>query len=196
MATKEITSTRNIRQAWHQTIKNCRMSKDAPTATNPCMQSLFVSCEQQTTVRLMRLPVQADHDSDKFCTIRCTGTIGAPRYTRARLLSGWLSLGVGGLALATMPELFLLEIRCRGYCPLLTYRPRLTGLSRQTIPNNNSMSHVPSTQPSAMKNPHTNQTSIAFAVIKGTGSIVGFLLPDIANSSRGLPEAARYSISA
>jgi hypothetical protein len=34
-----------------------------------------------------------------------------------------------------------------------------------TIPNNRSMIHVPSAQPSAMKNPHTNQTSNALAEI-------------------------------
>jgi hypothetical protein len=39
------------------------------------------------------------------------------------------------------------------------------GRPRHTIPSNHSMIQVPSTQPSAIKNPHTNQTSIAFAVI-------------------------------
>jgi hypothetical protein len=40
--------------------------------------------------------------------------------------------------------------------------------SRHTIPNNRAMTHVPSAQPSAMKNPHTNQTNNALAEITGT----------------------------
>ena len=39
--------------------------------------------------------------------------------------------------------------------------------SRHTIPNNRAMIHVPSAQPMAMKNPHTNQTSNALAVTSG-----------------------------
>jgi hypothetical protein len=44
----------------------------------------------------------------------------------------------------------------------------LQGRSRHTIPINRAMTHVPSAQPSAMKNPHTNQTSNALAEIIGT----------------------------
>jgi hypothetical protein len=42
------------------------------------------------------------------------------------------------------------------------------GRSRHTIPNNRPMTQVPSAQPSAMKNPHTNQTNNALAEITGT----------------------------
>jgi hypothetical protein len=40
--------------------------------------------------------------------------------------------------------------------------------SRHTIPNNRATTHVPSAQPIAMKNPHTNQTNNALAEITGT----------------------------
>jgi hypothetical protein len=42
------------------------------------------------------------------------------------------------------------------------------GRSRHTIPVNRAITHVPSAQPSAMKNPHTNQTNNALAEITGT----------------------------
>jgi hypothetical protein len=45
------------------------------------------------------------------------------------------------------------------------YGDRLGGWPRHTMPSRYSMIHVPSTQPSAIKNPHTNHTSNAFAVI-------------------------------
>jgi hypothetical protein len=45
------------------------------------------------------------------------------------------------------------------------------GRSRHTIPSGNPISHVPRTQARAMKNPQTDQTSIPFAVMNGTGSI-------------------------
>jgi hypothetical protein len=44
----------------------------------------------------------------------------------------------------------------------------LQGRSRHTIPVNRAMTQVPSAQPSAMKNPHTNQTNKALAEITGT----------------------------
>jgi hypothetical protein len=42
------------------------------------------------------------------------------------------------------------------------------GRSRHTIPNNRATTHVPSAQPIAIKNPHTNQTNNALAEITGT----------------------------
>ena len=64
-------------------------------------------------------------------------------------------------------------LRCEDSRPVLVteIRPcfqssRLAGgRPRHTIPSNHSMIQVPSTHPRAMKKPHTNQTSIAFAVI-------------------------------
>ena len=46
-------------------------------------------------------------------------------------------------------------------------RHRLAGLLRHTSPSRVSITNLPSTQPKAMKKPHTNQTRIAFAVMTG-----------------------------
>ena len=52
------------------------------------------------------------------------------------------------------------------------------GRSRHTIPIKRAMTHVPSAQPSAIKNPHTNQTNNALAEI--TGTIIRHLPFDLA----------------
>jgi hypothetical protein len=65
--------------------------------------------------------------------------------------------------------IFLLIFAFSFLLPILRVPSGLNhGRSRHTIPNNRAMTQVPSAQPSAMKNPHTNQTNNALAEITGT----------------------------
>jgi hypothetical protein len=83
-----------------------------------------------------------------------------------------LPFGTSDLSTLVPLAFFIPSLSFSSFCRSLTFMLAHFcfhhGRSRHTIPVNRDMTQVPSAQPSAMKNPHTNQTNSALAEITGT----------------------------